>query len=52
MKIVIKRTGKVVEKTDFVGELFIRKGLAKPFKEKELKTEVETKELKTKPKKK
>ena len=48
MKIVIKRTGKVVEKTDFVGNLFIKKGLAEPFKEKELKTKTETKEMKTK----
>jgi DNA-binding protein len=51
-KIVIKATGKTVEKSDFVADLFIKKGLAKLYKEKELKTEMETKELKTKTKKK
>jgi hypothetical protein len=51
-KIVIKKTGKTVEKSDYVADLFIKKGIAKPFKEKELKAEVETKELKTKTKKK
>lgn len=45
-KIVIKKTGKVVERSDFVADLFIRKKLATLYKEEKKKTE--TKELKTK----
>jgi hypothetical protein len=44
MKIKIKETGKVVNKSDFVARLFVRKGLATFHTEKEDKTPVVTKE--------
>lgn len=45
MKIKMIETGAIVEKSDFVAKLFIRKGKAKLVKE-EKNSEVETKEEK------
>ena len=55
--IIFKETGKEAITSDFVADLFVRKGKAdykrgRPKQEKEEKEEFETKELKTKTKKK